>query len=261
LQKHRGVDYQPQRDDERISQLLLNPVKPLSFEQLQNQFLELQQKQQQSQFTPPPEDESLRLVLQNYLTQKRGLTNFLVEPLQRQGLGYIDQQRRVVFIKRDLNGSKSGALVWDTARLDNRCMEYPENSDRSSCWFHFKLGGEPDDKVERVYLCSSPIDALTMAEIDRNAHKGQPPVRTMYMAVDDPNDLPFELLRNINRIGLAFNNDDRGNETAQVVQEKLPQAKRIAPSGLTWNEILIEQQQRQQQEIVEQKQRSRGFSR
>ncbi|WP_277926800.1 hypothetical protein [Nostoc foliaceum] len=34
-------------------------------------------------------------------------------------------------------------------------------------------------------------------------------------------------------------------------------AKRIAPSGRTWNEILIEQQQ----EIVEQKQRSRGFSR
>ncbi|WP_292742502.1 hypothetical protein [Nostoc sp. NMS4] len=40
----------------------------------------------------------------------------------------------------------------------------------------------------------------------------------------------------------------------------LPQAKRIAPSGRTWNEILIEQQQ-QQQEILKQKQRGRGFSR
>ncbi len=57
---------------------------------------------------------------------------------------------------------------------------------------------------------------------------------------------------------MAFNNDDRGNETSLVVQSMLPQAKRIAPSGLTWNEILIEQRQ---QEIVEQKQRSRGFSR
>jgi hypothetical protein len=66
------------------------------------------------------------------------------------------------------------------------------------------LGGEPDDKIERVYLCSSPIDALTMAEIDRNAHKGQPLVRTMYMAVDSPDNLPFEVLRNISRIGLAF---------------------------------------------------------
>jgi hypothetical protein len=37
-------------------------------------------------------------------------------------------------------------------------------------------------------------------------------------------------------------------------------AKRIAPSGRTWNEILVEERQ-QQQEILEQKQRSRGFSR
>jgi hypothetical protein len=219
-----------------------------------------EEKQSKPQFTLPPEDESLRPVLQEYLTQQRGITNFLVQPLQRQGLAYIDQQENVVFIKRSLDGEKSGALLWDTARLDNRCTEYPENSDRSQGWFYLKLGGEADDKIERVFLCDSPIDALTMAEIDRNEHKGQPPVRTMYMAVDDPNDLPFELLRNINRIGLAFNNDDQSNEAAQVVQEILPQAKRIAPSGLTWNEILIEQQQ-QQQEMLEQKQRGRGFSR
>jgi branched-subunit amino acid transport protein AzlD len=216
--------------------------------------------QEQPQFTPPPEDESLRPVLQHFLTQKRGITNFLVHPLQQQGLSYIDQHRNVVFIKRSLNGEKSGALLWDTARLDNRCLQYPEDSDRSEGWFHLKLGGEADDKIERVFLCDSPIDALTMAEIDRDGHKGQPPVRTMYMAVDDPNNLPVEFLRNISRIGLAFNNDDQGNEASLVVQSMLPQAKRIAPSGRTWNEILVEQQ-RQQQEELEQKQRGRGFSR
>ncbi len=51
--------------------------------------------------------------------------------------------------------------------------------------------------------------------------------------MDDPNNLPLELLRNISRIGLAFNNDDLGNEAAQVVKSMLPQAKRIAPSGRT----------------------------
>ncbi|MBE9209783.1 relaxase/mobilization nuclease domain-containing protein [Nostoc sp. LEGE 06077] len=260
LQKYRGVDYQPERDDERISQQLLNPAKPLPIEQIEKQFLELQRKQQQPQFTPPAEDESLRPVLQNYLTQKRGLTNFLVGALQRQGLGYIDtqQQHRVVFIKRDLNGEKSGALVWDTHREDNRCMEYPENSDRSQGWFHLKLGGGVDSQIERVILCDSPIEALSIAHIDRDAHKGQPPVRTMYMAVDDPNSLPLELLKNVNRIALAFNNDEQGNQTAQVVQKILPQAKRVEPSGRTWNEILIEAQQR---EMLSQKQRSRGFSR
>jgi hypothetical protein len=258
LQKHLGVDYQPERDDEFINKLLLKRVKPLPVDHRQKLFPEIEHKHQQPQWEPPAEDESLRPVLQNYLTQKRGLTNFLVGPLQRQGLGYIDQQRRVVFIKRDLNGEKSGALVWDTTRLDNRCMEYPENSDRSLGWFHFKLGGEADNKIERVFLCDSPIDALSLAEIDRDRHKGQPPVRTMYMAVDDPDNLPLEFLKNISRIGLAFNNDTLGKETAQVVQKMLPQAKRIEPEGLTWNEILIEAQQR---EILEQKQRSRGFSR
>jgi hypothetical protein len=75
--------------------------------------------------------------------------------------------------------------------------------------------------------------------------------------VDDPNNLPFELLRNISRIGVVFNNDSQRNEALLIVQSMLPQAKRIAPSGRTWNEILVEQQQ----EILEQKQRSRGFSR
>ncbi len=342
LQKHRGVDYQSQRDDARIEQMLNNPVaQAVESQQLINAIAEnfaqplttdkpklkdnlsselykyysadlqsllvtdrdkeiailalldnkpseeveeiifaspagwttdeakalvliaknqLAHLQEQPQFTPPAEDESLRRVLHYYLTQQRGITNFLVQALQRQGLGYIDQQENVVFIKRDLNGEKSGALVWDTARLDNRCTEYPKNTERSEGWFHLKLGGEAEDKIERVFLCDSPIDALTMAEIDIQGHKGQPPVRTMYMAVDDPDNLPFELLRNINRIGLAFNNDDLGNEATQAVQSMLPQAKRIAPSGLTWNEILVKERQ-QQQEMLEQKQRGQGLSR
>jgi hypothetical protein len=255
LQKHRGVDYQAQRDDQRLNELLLNPVTSLPQYPPQQEVISAETPTR-PQFTPPPEDENLRRVLHYYLTHTRALTNFLVQPLQRQGLAYIDEQENVVFIKRDLDGEKSGALVWDTARIDNRAFKYPD-SDRSEGWFHLKLGGEADDKIERVYLCSSPIDALTMAEIDRDGHKGQPSVRTMYMAVDDPDNLPFELLRNISRIGLAFNNDDQGNLAAQVVKSMLPQAKRIAPKGRTWNEILIEQQQ----EILEQKQRSRGFSR
>jgi hypothetical protein len=103
--------------------------------------------------------------------------------------------------------------------------------------------------------------AKKISMISLPAHKGQPPVRTMYMALDDPDNLPFEVLRNIGRIGVAFNNDDLGNEASLVVQSMLPQAKRIAPSAPTWNEILVEERQQQQQEILEQKQRSRGFSR
>jgi hypothetical protein len=258
LQKHKSIDYQPQRDSLHIEQLLLNPVKPVSTEQAQKLLQEIEQKQQQPQFSPPPEDERLRPVLQNYLTQKRGISNYLVEPLQRQGLGYIDQQRSVVFIKRSLNGEKSGALVWDTHRQDNRCSQYPENSDLSKGWFHISLGGEPEEKIKRVFLCDSPIDALSIADMDRNAHNGMPPVKTMYMVVDDPNNLPLSVLKNVSRIGLAFNNDKQGHQTAQVVQKMLSQAKKLPSNHHTWNQDLLELLHSEREKL---RQQQRGFSR
>ncbi|MGJ5676785.1 MAG: relaxase/mobilization nuclease domain-containing protein [Nostochopsis sp.] len=341
LQKHKEIDYQPQRDDLHIEQLLLNRVKPASLEQTQKLLLEIEQKQlltqaqsvelykyysagleqelitdrdkevanralkddrsaleveeillaspagwtndeakalvliannqlaskqeqpeqqlsfPQPQFTPPPEDESLWPALQNYLTQKRGISSNLVETLHLKGLGYIDQQRNVVFIKRDLNGEKSGAFVWDTHRQDNRCLEY-DNTKRSEGWFHINLGGEPESKIERVFLCDSPIDALSLAVCDLRSHKGVPPVRTMYMVVNNADDLPLEALKNVSRIAVAFNNDVQGNSTASAVLELLPQGKRLAPNHQSWNEDLLallhsEREKRQQQQ--------RGFSR
>ncbi|MDZ8029387.1 MAG: hypothetical protein RMX97_32550 [Nostoc sp. DedQUE11] len=59
LQKHLGVDYQPERDDEPIHELLLKPVKPLPVEHLEKLFQDIEHKQQQPQFTPPQEDIAL----------------------------------------------------------------------------------------------------------------------------------------------------------------------------------------------------------
>ncbi|MBD2207472.1 relaxase/mobilization nuclease domain-containing protein [Calothrix sp. FACHB-1219] len=344
LQKHRGVDYQPKRDDAQIEQLLNNPVgrtvlsqqpinaiaqnkaQPLTTDkpklkenssaelykyystELQNLLVtdrdkeianralldnrpveeveeiilasparwtteeakalvliankqlasNKEQKQSLPQFTPPAEDEKLWPALKNYLTQQRGISSNLVETLHLKGLGYIDQQRNVVFIKRDLNGSKSGALVWDTPRQDDRCSQKSENTQSRQSWFHINLGRETDDKIERVFLCDSPIDALTLAHMDMDAHKGLPPVKTMYLVVDDPDNLPLEFLKNISRIGLAFIKDDQGKETAKTVLKLLPQSKQLPPNNHSWNEDLleilhIEQQKRRQQQ--------RGFSR
>ncbi|UYD38577.1 DUF3991 domain-containing protein [Tolypothrix sp. PCC 7601] len=204
-------------------------------------------------FTPPSEDEKLWPALKNYLTQQRGISSNLVETLHRKGLGYIDQQRKVVFIKRDLNGEKSGALVWDTPKQDDRCSQNSENTQSRQSWFHINLGRETDDKIERVFLCDSPIDALTLAHMDMNAHKGLPPVKTMYLVVDDPDNLPLEFLKNISRIGLAFSKDDQGKETAKTVLKLLPQSKQLPPNNHSWNEDLleilhIEQEKRRQQQ-------------
>jgi Relaxase/Mobilisation nuclease domain/Protein of unknown function (DUF3991) len=217
-----------------------------------------EQKQSSPQFTPPPEDEKLWTALQNYLTQQRGISSNLVETLHRKGLGYIDQQRNVVFIKRDLNGEKSGALVWDTPRLDDRCSQYPENTQPRQSWFHINLGREADDKIERVFLCDSPIDALSIAHMDMDAHKGLPPVKTMYMVVDDPDNLPLEVLKNVSRIALAFSKDDQGKKTANAVLELLPQSKQLPPNNHSWNEDLLELLHIEQEK---RKQQKRGFSR
>ncbi|MEH1824214.1 MAG: hypothetical protein V7L22_02390 [Nostoc sp.] len=40
----------------------------------------------------------------------------------------------------------------------------------------------------------------------------------MYMAVDDPDNLPVEFLKNISRIGLGFNNDDRDIQLIRHLQ-------------------------------------------
>jgi Relaxase/Mobilisation nuclease domain len=212
-----------------------------------------EQKQSSPQFTPPAEDEKLWPALKNYLTQQRGISSNLVETLHRKGLGYIDQQRKVVFIKRSLNGEKSGALVWDTPKQDDRCSQNSENTESRQSWFHINLGRETDDKIERVFLCDSPIDALSIAHMDIDAHKGLPPVKTMYLVVDDPDNLPLEFLKNISRIGLAFSKDDQGKETAKTVLKLLPQSKQLPPNNHSWNEDLleilhIEQQKRRQQQ-------------
>jgi hypothetical protein len=58
--------------------------------------------------------------------------------------------------------------------------------------------------------------------------------------VDDPDNLPLELLKNISRIGLAFSKDDQGKKTAKAVLELLPQSKQLPPNNHTWNEDLLE---------------------
>ncbi|MBW4557946.1 MAG: relaxase/mobilization nuclease domain-containing protein [Trichormus sp. ATA11-4-KO1] len=259
LQKHKGIDYQPQRDDQRIQQLLLNPVKSLPIDPPQP-ALEIEQPETKPQFTPPIEDESLWSTLKNYLTEKRGISPVFVEALHLEGLTYVDQQRAVVFIKHDLDGEKSGALIWHTRSQDNLTVEYEKTTKPSPGWFHISLSREPEEEIKRVFLCDTPIDALSVAEMDMISHKGLPPVRTMYMVVDDPNNLPVEFFKNVSRIGLAFNNNAQGHETAQVVQKMLPVAERIAPEGLTWNQMILERRRLKQLELQRQRQQENELS-
>lgn len=286
LQKHLGIDYQPERDDEFMNKLLLKPVKPLAVDHRQQLFPEIERKpnkavpevQQQEQeltlnyspsspappaspapaFTPPPEDKVVWQVLHKYLNQKRYIDNYIVQGLHDLQLVYMDEQRNIMLIKRDLDGEKTGALVWSNPRQSHQAVEYDQNTSASNGWFYLRLGGQPTDKVENVFLCSTPIDAMSAATYLISSFKGLPPTRTMLIVADDPNNLPMEFLKSFNRVVVAFNNDEQGNKVASAVLELLPQGQRLKTHNPDWSQeleahLLNEQQKRIQQE--------RGFSR
>ncbi|BBD70892.1 relaxase/mobilization nuclease family protein [Nostoc commune NIES-4072] len=256
LQKHRGIDYQPERDDERINQILVIPAKPLPIEQLEK-FLQEIERKQQPQFTPPPEDKVVWQVLHKYLDEKRYIPDYIVQGLHNNQLLYMDEQRNILFIKRDLDGEKTGALVWSKPRENHRTVEYDQNTSTQKGWFYLRLGGQPTDKVENVFLCSTPIDAMSAATYLISSCKGLPPTRTMLMVADDPNNLPMEFLKSFNRVVVAFNNDSQGNLAASAVLELLPQGKRLKTHNPDWSQELEAHLREEQQK---QKQLDRGFS-
>ncbi|NEU79881.1 relaxase/mobilization nuclease domain-containing protein [Nostoc sp. UIC 10630] len=257
LQKHLGVDYQPERDDEPIHKLLLKPVKPLPVEQLEKLFQEIEHKQRQPQFTPPPEDKVVWQVLHKYLNEKRYIPDYISQGLHNNQLLYMDEQRNILFIKRNLDGEKTGALVWSKPRENHRTVECDQNTSTANGWFYLRLGGQPTDKVENVFLCSTPIDAMSAATYLISSCKGLPPTRTMLIVADDPNNLPMEFLKSFNRVIVAFNNDEQGNLAASAVLELLPQGKRLKTHNPDWSQELEAHLREEQQKL---RQQDRGFS-
>ncbi|MDZ7969136.1 MAG: mobilization protein, partial [Nostoc sp. DedSLP03] len=155
------------------------------------------------------------------------------------------------------DGEKTGALIWSKPRENHRTVEYDQNTSTPYGWFYLRLGGQPTSKVENVFLCSSPIDAMSAATYVISSCKGLPATRTMFMVADDPNKLPMEFLKSFNRVVVAFNNDDLGNKTASAVLELLPIGKRLKTHNPNWSQEL-EAHLREEQE--KQRQQERGFS-
>ncbi|QLE52935.1 DUF3991 domain-containing protein (plasmid) [Nostoc sp. C057] len=220
------------------------------------------QQQPIPQFTPPPEDSSQWLAVYNYLTQKRGLPESLVTAVYESGLVYADERKNAVFGMRTLTGEVMGAFVRGTVGQDNTFMGYAKGTKRADCWFYLRLGvqasSDESDEIKRVILCKSPIDTLSVAALEMEIHNGEPPDRTMYMAVDSPQSLPLEFLRTIKRIGVTFDNDELGNEAARAVKELLPQAQIVMPDESDWNQQLLATLEREQ---LEHKPRSLGLRR
>ena len=224
-------------------------------------------------FKPPNPDESKWLSVQDYLVQKRGLPENFIVGLHQKGWLYADDQQNAVFTMRELPGgietqykneetTLKGAFLRGTRGEDNSFMGYAPNSKRREGWFYFHLGGKPGDEVQKVVLCKSPIEALSVAKIGVTERGGMPPERTMYIAVDSPKSLPLEFLREVPAITAAYDNDDAGRSRAQAIKELLPQTTIAQPQARDWNLELLERLRLQKvQQKQAEKKKNRGLER
>jgi flagellar motor protein MotB len=214
------------------------------------QAQQIAQSEPAPQFTPPREDESQWPAVQQYLIQKRGLPENMVQALYSRRFVYADSNQNAVFRMRSLTGETTGAFKRGTRGEDNSFMGYARGTKRADGWFYLRLGGKPDDDITRVVITKSPIDALSLAAIE-----GMPQQKTMYLVASCTKSLPVEYLRTIPTVIAAYDSDDAGDEMAQAIQEQLPQTERMRPIAKDWNSELLARLRQQQ------KQKNRGIER
>ena len=187
------------------------------------------------EFTPPvPEPDKWQRVKQ-YLTRNRKLPSGLVDRLHERGLIYADHNQNAVFIRRALDESRiTGASLRGTVGEDNKFKGLAKGSKRQEGWFHFTKGEQSSDPVRRVVLVESPIDAMSIAVLERTDSK-----KTLYLSTDGAGQIPTEYLKQIKEVVIAFDRDKAGKEMATRIQSQLPFAVCKTPSSIDWNQDLV----------------------
>lgn len=191
---------------------------------------EIIQTQPVPQFTPPIEDKKQWQQVESYLKQKRGIPSDCVQMLHQQGLVYADSKANAVFMMRDQHGNPKGAFLQGTL---NHVSGYEVGTYRRDSWFYFHLGGKPNDENSRAVLCQSPVETISLAMLEYLT-KGIPASRTVFIAIDDPKNLPQQRLQNIPHVQVAFNEAT----AARAVKAILPQATQIKCEK-DWNTQLV----------------------
>ena len=187
------------------------------------------------EFVPPvPEHDKWQKVKQ-YLTRDRKLPSGLVDRLHEQGLIYADKNQNAVFIRRSIDEEKiTGASLRGTAGDDNQFKGLAKGSRRKEGWFYFDKGEQSSDPVRRVVLVESPIDAMSLAVLERTDSK-----KTLYLSTDGAGQIPTEFLAEVKEVAIAYDNDPSGNLMAQRVSSQLPNAVRKSPKTIDWNQDLV----------------------
>jgi hypothetical protein len=192
----------------------------------------------------PEPDERRWEAVRHYLTETRQLPGELVDRLHNKGLIYADWMQNTVFVRSALRdnwqrGESTGATLRGTWGEDNAFHGLAPGSSREQGWFWLQTGKGP---VQFVLLTESPIDALSLATLDKQRQQDQR--RRVYLSTDGSGSVPIESLKQVMESGgqvlVAFDGDRAGEEMAWRVAQQLPGVRRLTPAyGKDWNERLI----------------------
>lgn len=187
--------------------------------------------------------------VREYLVEGRKLPAVLVERLHERGLIYADEYQNAVFVRHSLQarswqrGEIVGASLRGTWGEDNHFHGLAPGSARDQGWFWIGTGQGP---VNRVLLVESPIDAMSLAVLDR-AQRGPEGV-SIYLSTDGSGGVPVEALKTVLRSGelvsAAFDADVAGETIAWRVAQQVPGIERLTPGqSKDWNERLMHPEQ------------------
>jgi hypothetical protein len=184
--------------------------------------------------------------VREYLVETRQLPAILVDRLHEKGLVYADSHQNAVFVRHGLKGNAwtrgevTGASLRGTWGEDNHYHGLAPGSARNQGWFWIGTGHGP---IQRVFLTESPIDAMSLAVLDKG-RQTRPGV-TIYLSTDGSGGVPIEalklLLQEGGRVIAAFDADQAGTLMAWRVAEQVPGVERLMPKyGKDWNERLMD---------------------
>ncbi len=242
LQKHRGVNYSPKRDDKRIQKLMEqaveNPTPAVPSKQDDKRIKKLMEEAvenhtpavTQTNSLPIPEPtnwEQIRLKL----SQQYNLPNSLLTELYEKGWLYASQTGQAIFVERTLDDLPTLAKQLEPTGNFTAIPLNSEPTKKGSFWI------ATDATVERAVLLSDPIEVLSVIALESTVDK-EKRKPTLYWSVGDSEQIPLEFLRAIDTVVIAFKDHEKVENLIAEILAELPQAKQVFPSEAGWNGML-----------------------
>lgn len=242
LQKHRGVNYSPKRDDKRIQKLMEQAVEnptPAVPPKQDDKHIQKLMEQTVENTTPavtqtnplptrePTNWEQIRL----NLSQQYNLPNSLLTELYEKGWLYASQTGQAIFVERTLDDLPTLAKQLEPTGDFTAIPLNSEPTKKGSFWI------ATDATVKRAVLLSDPIEVLSVIALESTVDK-EKRKPTLYWSVGDSQQIPLEFLRAIDTVVIAFKDNEKVEDLIAEILAELPQAKEVSLGEAGWNGML-----------------------